>query len=305
MSAISRRIQRGLGWFRGVRWHRLSAVTARLGECPRWDVDGGAVYWVDIPAGRLHCTRVPGTARRPADGTMTWAVGSEIAALAMRANGELWAWVDGTFGRFDPINERFSPARVIEGIDVATHRANDGAWAPDGSLWVTTMARDGRSRTGSLWRLAEVGQTAVLSAGFAIGNGPAFDAVAGLVYVVDSVERRILRGPIGEQGVARGTDSKFTVFVETGARDGHPDGLAVDPHGHLWVAHYGNATLSIWSRNGERLGIVPTPFPCPTAIALRPSASGTRLELAVTSAAMDGVAGGLWMCTLPCVPPRD
>ncbi len=296
MSPLAHRLQRAAGWLRGTRWRRLSTTTATLGECPRWSPDGTAVYWVDIPAGRLHRTRVTDASGRPASATDSWSLGAEIAALTVRENGELWAWVDGTVGRFDAGMARFEPVCTMAGLDPVTHRANDGAWAPDGSLWITTMARDGYSPTGALVRVGMDGEATVLCAELAIGNGPAFDGEAALAYVVDSTRQRILRAPLVDR-------PEFARFAETGTSAGHPDGIAVDSAGRLYVAHYGRAMLSVWTRDGQRLMTIPTPFPCPTAIALRTTASG-HIALAITSAAMDGVAGGLWRCILPPTIPR-
>jgi len=271
---------------KGERWRLLSSAPAELGECPRWLPDGTSVYWIDIPAGVLHRTDVVTHATR------SWTVGREIAALVISGEGEALAWVDGSIRRLDQDGRTIADLGVIPGIDQATMRANDASWAPDGSLWITSMARDGDSALGGVTRFDPPSAFSTIVSGIAIGNGPVFDSTRRVAYVADSKWRRVLR-------LALDATPDPVSFFDLTDQEGYPDGMAVDRFGNLWLAHYGAARISVWSPEGVRLRTIATPFACPTAIDLHPSENGVRA--AVTCAAAGGEAGGLWGLTMPWV----
>ena len=248
------------------------------------------MHWIDTATGSLHLTDVATAEGDSA--TRSWIVGAEIAALVLDAEVGTWAWVDGSLMRFDNEGRIIANAGAIPGLVYATTRANDAAWAPDGSLWIATMARDGVTELGSVVQYQPTSGFSTITTGLAIGNGPVFDRQRKVAYVADSVMRRVLRLCL----TAR-TESE--PFIILGDHEGNPDGMAVDHAGNVWVAHYGAARISVWSPAGVRLRTIDTPCSCPTAIDLDHRAHGVRA--AVTSATVGTEVGGLWSLTMPSV----
>lgn len=81
---------------------RLAVPSAVLGEGPCWDAATGALYWVDIPAGRVH--------RLADDGAhSSWDAGRKVGAVVLRASGGLVLAAADGFLAFDPGTGAVSP----------------------------------------------------------------------------------------------------------------------------------------------------------------------------------------------------
>jgi sugar lactone lactonase YvrE len=275
-----------------VDGRRVAAVSARLGENPRWDPASQSVYWIDIPAGLVHRHMLATGAN------YSWHVGGELGAMQLGADGRLLLAIGQQLVWFDARTAAQEPWRTIDVLDARTCRFNDAAWAPDGSLWIGSMDRDGRGGRGALFRVPSVADEApvtILVDGFSIVNGPVFDRVTGRAYVADS-PRRVVYALEPEFPARR------TVFARFGADEGFPDGMAVDARGNLWVAHFAGERLSLWSTRGERLAEVPLPGSCPTALALiGDSEVGIRAAVTTSDHGAFG-PGGLLLVTERGVP---
>ncbi|MGV3709324.1 MAG: SMP-30/gluconolactonase/LRE family protein [Gemmatimonas sp.] len=263
-------------------------------ECPRWDASTGSVYWIDMPAGKLH-RHVPGT-----DEHWTWQLAPELSALLLDTSGRALVGVGNGLYWFDPsgptATDVTSPAllslwREISLINPDVERFNDAAWAPDGSVWIATMARDGVSPLGKVLKVTNT-VVDIVADGIAIGNGPAFDSQRNCAYFADSHARVVYRVSLTGT-VARST---FITFDET---DGFPDGMTVGTDGTLWIAHYDGEVVSAWNANGTRLGNLRLRGHCPTAIAQIPSATGRFTAAITTSTLGKTMKGGLLFVDIP------
>lgn len=261
---------------------------ATLGECPRWDARAQAVYWTDVPAGMLHRYGLRDGARE------SWRLGSEIGAIALAADGRVVAALGDTLYWFTAASSELEPWCRLPDLDTRRCRINDGARAPDGSLWLVSMDRDGREPLGQLYRVSHSGEPTVLAGGLRIGNGPAFDAARGVAYVADSPARAIYQMPLDAPHARR-------TFATLGPRDGFPDGMAVGAGGHLLVAHYDGGCVSRWTPEGRAVGRIAMPISRPTAIAIVPGEDGGEM-LVVTSARDAAGRGGGLFAVRPAAP---
>ncbi|MER2136289.1 MAG: SMP-30/gluconolactonase/LRE family protein, partial [Arthrobacter sp.] len=144
------------------------------------------------------------------------------------------------------------------GLDPARYRVNDGAFAPDGSLWFGTMVHDGSEPDGAVWRWDPAGSAVVqLRSGIPIPNGPAFLRDGHTVLISDTDAGKILKTTAADPGAAE-------VFAQVPG--GNPDGMFADTRGRIWSAVWGAARLDVYSGDGQRLGSVPLPVRQPTSV---------------------------------------
>jgi sugar lactone lactonase YvrE len=107
-----------------------------------------------------------------------------------------------------------------------------------GRLWVTnsTTLRRHFDATrhpvpdGTLCRV-ENGKTRVLAEGIQFANGCTLDADEKFVYVAETMDQRVVRYPINDDGTVGRPENYGPQF----GPDGHPDGIAFDAEGNLWV----------------------------------------------------------------------
>jgi len=84
-----------------------------------------------------------------------------------------------------------------------------------------------------------------------LANGIARDYARGVMYISDSLSRRILRWSPPSRHQLINDSSSFDVFV--GDLEGEPDGLAIDKSGNIWAALWGAGKISKFNVAGEHV----------------------------------------------------
>ncbi|GGM28129.1 MULTISPECIES: SMP-30/gluconolactonase/LRE family protein [Micromonospora] len=277
----------------------LTEPVAHHGEGPIWDDRLDRLVWVDMLAGRVLLTDLTGrtTAVEVPD-----PVAAFVRPIAGAADhlvvGERTLWrVDLTAGadpdRTGPVGtgtvgtgtgtvgaghpERVGELPLADGV-----RSNDGGCAPDGTLFVGTMAYDTAPGRGDVFVLRADGRIEVALAGTTVSNGQQF---------LD--DRRVLfvDSPTGLlREYRRGADDRWTAPREVAAcAPGSPDGMCVDADGGVWVALFDGAMVRRWSRDGELTDEIALPVRRPTSVAL---GGPDRRTLFVTTSALGREPGG-------------
>lgn len=248
-----------------------------LGECPVWEARAGAIWWIDGELGILyrHC---------PATGeTRDWAAGQRVGSIALRAKGGLVCALERGFHLFDPESARFDPvpcaAVTAEGLPF-----NDGKCDARGRFWAGTIDETGRK--GAIWRLDPDLTATRLEGGFAIPNGPNWDASGRTFVMADSAEQTIWAWDCDPEA---GTIANRRVFARTGG-EAVPDGSARDAEGHLWFALWDGWRLERYAPDGSVTGRIDLPVQRPTSVAFGGADLGT---LYITTAAWEYDAAAL------------
>jgi len=260
----------------------VSVPASELGEGPCWNQADNSLYWLDIPAGRVH--RLDG-----AGAHSCWDVGMPAGAVVARAGGGLVVAAGNGFLALDPATGAVTPLASAPGEPDT--RMNDGACDRAGRFYAGTMANDESPGKGSLYRLDPDHRVTELFTGLGISNGIGWSPDDRLMYYIDSYAYRV--DVLGYDPVT-GAMGDRRPFVSLGSGDIVPDGLAVDSEGGVWVAVWGGSVIQRYSADGSLTGVVRLPAANVTSCAF----GGPELDqLYVTTAAGPGSsAGALFTC---------
>jgi xylono-1,5-lactonase len=158
---------------------------------------------------------------------------------------------------------------------------NDAKVDPEGRLWQGTCDGDGVEPRGCLWVLENGRRPRLAETGMAVVNGPAFSPDGRMIYVSDSIGRRIIAF-----NMAGGKLSHRRTFATMTTDEGLPDGLTVDADGCLWCAHWGGNRVTRFAPSGERLTAVEIPASHVTSVAF----GGTGLDTLFITTARYGLS---------------
>lgn len=274
---------------------KVDVPAAALGEGPCWDDRSQSLYWVDIPASRVHRLSEAGV-------HSSWDVGRPASAVVSRARGGLVVAAGNGFVALDSLT-----GEVTELAEAAGHpdaRMNDGKCDRAGRLYAGSMAADESPGKGSFYRLDTDGSVTELMTGLGISNGIGWSPDDTLMYFIDSLDYRV---DVLDYDAVTGNLGERRPFVSLGSGQVMPDGLAVDAEGGVWVAVWGGGVVQRYDATGRLTGVVRLPTANVTSCAF----GGPGLDqLYITTAAGPGrTAGALFTCYagvtgLPAFPYR-
>ncbi|MEO7954592.1 MAG: SMP-30/gluconolactonase/LRE family protein [Polaromonas sp.] len=203
------------------------------GESPVWHAAQQALYWVDIPAGRLCRWRVATGALStwqapemlaciaPVQGANTWIAGAEsgIFRLDLGEGGQLG------FESLAPVSH------AMPGM-----RFNDGRCDRQGRFLAGTMLMNmaAGASVGSVYSYQNVSNLTCLLDGFITPNGMAFSPDGRTLYLSDS-HPSVQQVWAFDYDIETGKPSNRRLFIDMNPLPGRPDGAAVDADGCYWI----------------------------------------------------------------------
>jgi len=243
------------------------AAGAEVGEGALWDVEEQALFWVDIPAARLHRFD-------PASGeSRTWELGEPIGCLALREQGGAVVALHSGFHLFD--FETATKTLIIDPeADRPLNRFNDGATDRQGRFWAGTMRMGEPAPEGAFYRLDPDHSCIRWQDGIFTTNGLAFSPDGRTMYCSDS-SPQVRTIWACDYDPATGAPGPRRVFFDTRAVAGRPDGGTVDADGCYWMAGVGGAQLVRLAPAGRIDRIVELPLARPS----RPAFGGPGLDV--------------------------
>lgn len=261
---------------------QMALPAAELGEGPCWDAATQSLYWVDIPACRVH--RLDEAGRHE-----SWDVGRPAGAVVPRAGGGLLVAAGSGFWTLDQATGAVTELASARGLPGT--RMNDGGCDQAGRFYAGTMDNDERPGRGSFYRLDADHTVTEIFTGIGISNGVGWSPDHRLMYYIDSLAYRV---DVLDYDPRTGQLGDRRPFVALGSGDVVPDGLAVDSDGGLWVAIWGASVIQRYDQAGRLIGVVRLPAANVTSCAF----GGPALDqLYITSAAGPGrCAGSLFTC---------
>ena len=128
--------------------------------------------------------------------------------------------------------------------DDRMNQPNDIALAADGTLYASD--RSWKNGTGQLWRIAKDGTTLRLAEGMGTTNGLDLSPDGKILYVNESVQRKIWAFDVVPDGVKN--KRLHVEFPDHGF-----DGMRSDVDGNLYVTRYGKGVVAVVSPAGKVL----------------------------------------------------
>jgi sugar lactone lactonase YvrE len=227
---------------------------ATVTECPVWDDQTQALWWVDIYNGLVN--RFSWSERSVSFNE----VGAPVTCLAPRANGGLvtakqggiWAAYEDENGHLaleqEPIPGTATP--------VAGTRFNDGRCDLRGRFWIGTILNGAPDGSGGLYVLQPPDPLRNVLSGANVSNGLDWNRDGTILYYADSATRRVDAiecdpdtGTLGER--------RPLAWIEPDA--GAPDGLTVDSEDNIWVALSGGWQVRCYRPGGELTRVIQLP----------------------------------------------
>ena len=227
---------------RSVRAERVTDPIDQVGESPVWRAREEALYWVDIPARRIHRWNAVGGQRR------SWKTPEPVACIAFAQSGRLIAGMEtGVFSVELLEDGRVAAERLAAPrFAMPGMRFNDGRCDRQGRFWAGTMHTDmaAAHAVGALYRFTgDAGLSKPMAEGLLTQNGLAWSPEGDRMYLSDSHPKaRVVWAYDYDRD--SGTPSNRRVFVDMNRFAGRPDGAAVDVDGCYWTcANDGSALL--------------------------------------------------------------
>jgi len=212
---------------------RLTEPVDAVGECPVWRATEAALYWVDIPAKRIHRLQIE-TGK-----TDTWTTTAMVACIAFRHDGTLIAGMeDGIYSLSLLANgtAATTPLAALS-MPMPNMRFNDGRCDRQGRFWAGTMHMDMAAghAVGGLFRytLAD-GLSSPVVDNLLTQNGLAWSPSGDQMYLSDSHPKSQLVW-VFDYDIATGSPVNRRLFVDMNQHPGRPDGASVDTDGCYWT----------------------------------------------------------------------
>jgi gluconolactonase len=132
---------------------------------------------------------------------------------------------------------------------------NDLVFDRDGVLYFSDPWRSSAENPiGGFYRHFPDGTLEQIDRGLAFPNGVALSDDGAAVFLAETYHNRILRYPIGPDGVIGARENFATLPGGEG-----PDGMAFDEAGNLYVAHYGGGRVAVFDPSGAMIREIPVP----------------------------------------------
>jgi sugar lactone lactonase YvrE len=259
----------------------IADLKCAIGEGLFWDDATQALYFVDIPAGRLY-------RRADGDGALTsWSFDEPLGCLALDRSGRAVLALKSGIARVDlDSGER----TAISGPEPGRpqNRYNDGAIDRQGRFWIGSMKMDPPAeRSGAFYRLDNVRSVDRVFDGYYTTSGLAFSPNGRTMYLSDSYpDVRTIWAY--DYDPADGVPSNKRVFFDTRAVAGRPDGATVDANGCYWMAGVSGWQLVRLTPAGRIDRVVDVPVEKPS----RPAFGGPRLDVLYFTSLRSGLAPG-------------
>jgi len=146
---------------------------------------------------------------------------------------------------------------TVFAFDDRMHQPNDLAIAADGTLYASDP--NWKAGTGQLWRIGKDGKTLRLAEGMGTTNGLDLSPDGKILYVNESVQRKIWAFDVVPEGVKN--KRLLVEFPDHGF-----DGMRSDVDGNLYVTRYGKGTVAVVSPAGKVLREIDVLGPRPSNI---------------------------------------
>jgi D-xylonolactonase len=251
----------------------------KLGEAAIWHAASQRLLWIDLYDPKLFI-------HDPAKGetlVRDISLKAPLGAIAATTNPKLL--MVSHAGGLSTLNIKTGASKIFARPEMDRDAViyNDCKVDHFGRLWVGSSHVKESDPRGALWCVLPNGKCFLGDVGFAVSNGPAFSLDGKTMYFNDSVGKKTFAYDIvPDDPMPRNR----RVLISYTHEEGMPDGLTVDAEGNIWVAHWGGARITQFSKGGFRLRHVQVPAPHVTTVGF----GGENLATLYVTTARDGMS---------------
>ncbi|WP_116115681.1 SMP-30/gluconolactonase/LRE family protein [Austwickia chelonae] len=224
-----------------MRAERITDVIAYHMEGPCWWPAWGGLRCVDMLDGEIISINMSGRSSRQK-------VDRVAACVRPRERGGMIVAVERGFALVDGDGTLTRLPSIWEDPGL---RMNEGACAPDGSMYAGQMAYDRTKGAASMFRITPERKVTQVLDGLTISNGLDWSPDGSLAYYVDTDTCRI----DVFDWTAEGGLSERRPFVNI-PDGGRPDGLVVDAEGGVWTAIANGGRVEHYTSSGELAEVI-------------------------------------------------
>ncbi len=241
---------------------------SKIGEGAYWDDRAQRLWWVDIPAGLIHCYNPDNNENSTVE------FGEPVGCLAVREQGGLVLATKSGFWFFDPDSGKRTAIADPE-ANIKLNRFNDGTIDQQGRFWAGTMRDGGEPGPyGSFYRLDPDLSVTTWKNGYFTTNGLAFSPDGTKMYFSDT-NRSVQTIWISDYDCDTGTPGEPRVFFDSNQVKGRPDGGTIDADGNYWYAGIDGWHLYQISPSSELVKTIELPMERPS----KPMFGGPNLDI--------------------------
>jgi D-xylonolactonase len=251
----------------------------KLGEAAIWHAASQRLLWIDLYDPKLFI-------HDPAKGetlVRDISLKAPLGAIAATTNPKLL--MVSHAGGLSTLNIKTGASKIFARPEMDRDAViyNDCKVDHFGRLWVGSSHVKESDPRGALWCVLPNGKCFLGDVGFAVSNGPAFSLDGKTMYFNDSVGKKTFAYDIAPDDPM---PRNRRVLISYTHEEGMPDGLTVDAEGNIWVAHWGGARITQFSKGGFRLRHVQVPAPHVTTVGF----GGENLATLYVTTARDGMS---------------
>ncbi|KAL3420981.1 calcium homeostasis protein [Phlyctema vagabunda] len=251
-------------------------IHCALGEGPQYEPETNTLRFVDIKKHRLHTLKLgttlasiedPGDALVTLQLDMPVGVTSDIEGVA--STDKILVGGKSGVAILDRKTGSYQTLKKYHDSDekVADLRSNDGACDAHGRFWVGTMSDFNVGEflpEGNLFCFDTDLSRRDIRGGLRIPNSVKWSPDNKILYFTNTTEGTV---HAFDYEVSTGAMSNERIFYQHSGTGGSPDGFAVDEHGNIWHAVYGEGRVLKINQQGQLVGQINLPtnnITCPT-----------------------------------------
>ena len=254
------------------------------GESPVWHAAEQALYWVDIPAGKL-CRWSPATGQ-----ANSWLAPEMLACIAPLAPAN--SWIAGAESGIFQLTPHADGKLGFDRLASVSHampgmRFNDGRCDRQGRFLAGTMLMNMASGAcvGCVYSYKNYSNLTKLLSGFITPNGMAFSPDGRTMYLSDS-HPSVQSVWAFDYDLDTGAPSNRRLFIDMNPLPGRPDGAAIDADGCYWICGNDAGLIHRFTPSGKLDRSLAVPVKKPAMCAF----GGASLDtLFVTSIRPEGI----------------
>ena len=216
---------------------RVVDTQCETGEGPLWHADEEALYWCDIPNGRLfRYDPDRDDHERVLDGT------DALGGFTIQRDGSLLLFrAGGRVERFDGGD----PETVATVGDASHTRFNDVIADPEGRVFAGTMPTE--ERPGRIYRFETDGEIMCVDGAFDLPNGMGFPSSLDALLLTESNAKTIHEFAY-DRTTGEITDRR--PFLDVTGEESIPDGMTIDAGGNVWSARWNGGAVVRYDKSG-------------------------------------------------------